>query len=76
MALGSRRKHWRMEALTTAATLIEMHVGMADDTLELTEEDREIFEQECKRLAKRLDKQADKLGYEGHVDCQKIKNIY
>lgn len=64
-----------MEALTTAATLIEMHVGMADDTLELTEEDREIFEQECKRLAKRLDKQADKLGYKGHVNCTQIGNI-
>lgn len=75
MALSELRKHWRMEALTTAAMLIDMHGG-TDAMIDLSEKDREIFDDECKKLAKKLNKQAEKLGYKGHVLDGKVYNIY
>jgi len=59
MSLGSTRKHYRAEALSTAAELIRQHGG-TDAMLQLPESEQVIFDQECRRLADKLDKEAMK----------------
>ena len=75
MALGEIRKHYRMEALTTAAALIEQHGG-TEAMIDLPEDEAEIFDQECRKLAERLNNMADKLGYKGHSqEPVRVNNI-
>ncbi|WP_445769011.1 hypothetical protein [Rheinheimera sp.] len=57
MALDETRKHYRAEALETAAELIRQHGG-TDAMDHLPEAEQVIFDEECKKLADALDKKA------------------
>lgn len=59
MALGEIRKHYRAEALETAAELVRQHGG-TDAMEHLPEAERVIFDEECKKLADALDMKAKK----------------
>ena len=57
--------------LTVAAELIRQHGG-TDAMDDLPEDEAEMFNQECKKLADQLEVKADKLGYKGHVHNEAI----
>lgn len=57
MALGEKRRHYRAEALEVAAELIRQHGG-TEGMAHLPEGDQVVFDEECRRLADKLDKQA------------------
>lgn len=75
MALGNNRRHWRIEALTTAAALMESHAG-TEAMLHLSEDNREIFTQECERLANQLMNKAKKLGFETHDSDPDLGHVF
>lgn len=61
MALGEIRRHYRIEALTTAAEMIEQHAG-TDAMLHLPEAEADVFAQECQKIADKLKLMAKSLG--------------
>ncbi|WP_026960521.1 hypothetical protein [Aliagarivorans taiwanensis] len=71
MALGDERRHWRIEALTTAATLIEQHGGTYAMAA-LPESDQQIFDEECRKLAERLENMAKSLGWDGKHNNESV----
>jgi hypothetical protein len=59
--LSDERREARINALTTAATYLETFDWSNFDEGQTTEEEYELFLDECKKMHKRLEKQAEKL---------------
>ncbi len=63
MALSELRRDMRIAAITTAAQMIGSmgEEGSGREDHDMTEEEYEIFLEECKKVAQRLENMADKL---------------
>lgn len=61
MSLTTKRKDARINALDTAATYLETFDWSNYDEANQSEEDYELFLEECKKMSKKLHVQADKL---------------
>lgn len=63
MSLSDTRRAMRMAAITTAAEMIRSvgEEGSDHEDRDLTEEEHDIFLAECKNIAERLDRMAEKL---------------
>lgn len=59
--LSDERRQARINALTTAATYLETFDWSNFDKYQTTEDEYELFLDECQKMHKRLEKQAEKL---------------
>ncbi|WP_457971078.1 hypothetical protein [Acinetobacter calcoaceticus] len=67
------RQLMRIEALTTAASLIEEIAsgGLESDDLDFTQEEFRIFLSECSKLGRKLNRQAERLQNNGALSNNK-----
>lgn len=62
--LSDERRQARINAITTAATYLETFDWSNFDKHQTTEGEYELFLDECRKMHKRLERQADKLSKE------------